>query len=338
MSLETDGTAVDWPGRVWKAGTAQAQAGQKVSGLIDYGSSADGSTLASPVCLLIGRQAGPCLYVQAAVHGNEINGIEVLRRVLEELDPVALSGAIIAVPVVNPSGFVNDARRNQFDREDMNRVWPGKEGGQASQQSTLALYREAVSQADYIVDLHTAGAGTLLHVVYGQGDPASRALAEAFGVGVLLEEPVSEDWKQARFAGKLRNLAASKGVPSITPELGATSTFEEPSILAGVRGLLNVLKHLKMLEGEPELPARQVTLIGSHLDQVRARQGGLFVAQVRPGEMVTEGQVLGFTYSVRDFQPVEIFHAPYAAMILSVTARPITNTGSGVVSLGLIER
>ncbi len=331
MSLD----AKVWAEKIWKAGTAEAKAGEKQFGLIEYGSSADGSVLASPVCLVIGREVGPRLYIQAAVHGNELNGIESLRRVLIELDPLRLRGALIVVPVVNSSGFVQDARRNQFDREDMNRVWPGKASGQASQQATLALYQEAVSQADYIIDLHTAGAGTLLHVVYGQGDPASRALAVAFGLEILLEEPVNDDWKQARFAGKLRNVAAAKGIPSITPELGGVSTFEESSIMAGVRGLHNVMKHLGMLEGEQEHPKQQITLIGSHLDQVRARQGGLFVTKVQPGDQVKEGQELGFTYSIRDFGIVETFRAPYAAIILSVTTRPVVNTGTGVVSLGI---
>ncbi len=180
-----------WHQRQWQIGTVVGfRAPGKATDFIEHGHSADGTALQSAVHVLVGTQEGPVLYVQAAIHGDEVNGVEVLHRLLLERDPNALSGVVIIVPVANGPGFIHHRRRNCFDEEDMNRVWPGKEHGSMSQQIASHLSQHAIRHADYVVDLHTASSNTLLHVVYAQGDEKSRKLAEVFGVGVLLEQRV----------------------------------------------------------------------------------------------------------------------------------------------------
>ena len=220
----------------------------------------------------------------------------------------------------------------------MNRIWPGKQGGMTSQQMAYHLYNHAIRHAQYVIDLHTANCNTLLHVVYGRGDTASRTLAEVFGLEVLLEEEVSKELEQARFTGKLRNVLAARGVPAITPELGGNDFFEEEHIALGVRGVTNVMKYLGMLPGDIVPPnAPQITLYGSHLDKVRASQGGIWVAQVRAGEQVRKDQPLGVIYSIRTFEVVERLTAPYDGYVMGTADVPIINIGDSLTAICRVD-
>ncbi len=334
-SIPPEGEHIPWNERTWNIGSLiEIKANSKVNGLIAHGSYADGTPLQSAVHILVGKEEGPVLYVQAAVHGDEVNGVEVLRRVVNSVDPGQLRGMLIVVPVANVAGFVQHQRRNPLDEEDMNRVWPGKASGQASQHIAYDLYQQAIHYADYVIDLHTANSNTALHVVYGRGDEASRNMAEAFGLNILLEEEVTEDLKQLRFTGKLRNFLTSQGIAAITPELGGNNCFEEEHIRLGAQGVINVMRYLVMLEGAMELPEQApITLFGSHLDRVWATQGGIWVSHVRAGDLVSENQPLGQVYSIRTFEVVEYLKAPYDGYVLGTADVPIVNMGDALVNI-----
>jgi len=334
-SKRPEGEHIPWNERTWSIGSlTEIKANSKVYGLITHGSYADGTPLQSAVHVVVGKEEGPVLYVQAAVHGDEVNGVEVLRRVVTSVEPGQLRGMLIVVPVANVAGFVQHQRRNPLDEEDMNRVWPGKASGQASQHIAYDLYQQAIHYADYVIDLHTANSNTALHIVYGHGDEASQNIAEAFGLNVLLEEEVTEDLKQSRFTGKLRNFLTSQGIAAITPELGGNNCFEEEHIRLGAQGVINVMKYLAMLEGAMELPAQPpITLFGSHLDRVWAAQGGIWVSNVKAGDRVSENQPLGQIYSIRTFEVVEYLKAPYDGYVLGTSDVPIVNMGDALVNI-----
>lgn len=324
-----------WHERQWHIGSlTDLRACSRAAGVIHHGTLADGTPLQNVVHVLVGAEAGPVLYVQAAAHGNEVNGVEVLRRIVTGLDPQHMKGVLIVVPVVDGPSFVQHQRRNPFDSEDMNRVWPGKASGSVSQIMADNLYQQAIHYADYVIDLHTDNSNTLLHVIYGQGDEASRKLAEVFGLNVLLEEEMTEDLRRSRFRGKLRNSLTERGVAAITPELGGNNRFEEEHIRLGERGVLNVMKHLGMWQGEvipPDKP--QITLHGSHLDKITSRHGGIWIAQVKAGARVSQGQVLGHIYALSSFEAVEAITAPYDGYILGTTDVPIINIGDGITTI-----
>ena len=324
-----------WQDREWSVGTLKGlRAGTKAAGLIEHGMYADGTQLQNAVHVLVGIEEGPVLYIQAAIHGDELNGVEVLRQVITALDPHEMHGVLIAVPVANGPGFVMHQRRHPADREDMNRVWPGKIDGSISQQTAYNLYNQAIRQAQYVVDLHTASSNTQLHVVYGHNDAASRALAEVFGLEILLEEEVNDTLKQFRFQGKLRNVLNERGIPAITPELGGDNRLEMENVALGVRGVTNVLKYLKMIPGEIVPPDRpQITLHGSHMDSVFAHQGGFWIRQVKGGDRVNKGETLGHIYSLRTFAVVEVLTAPYNGHVLGTTDSPTINPGDSVVTI-----
>ncbi len=327
-------TDLPWQNRQWTAGTAVATAGTRAVGTITHGTTADGVVLHNTVSMVVGSEEGPVLYVQAAVHGDEVNNVEVLRQVLSGLDPQQMKGVLIAVPVVNGPAFLARRRHNPIDREDMNRVWPGHPRGSTSSQMAYNLYQQAIQQAQYVIDLHTASSNYLLHVVYGAGDAASRRLAEVFGLEILLEEEVDQKLKEARFQGKLRNVLNAQGIPAITPELGGTNCIEPANIALGVRGVRNVLIHLGMLPGEIILPARpQLTLHGSHLDHVITTTGGFWIPQVNIGDRVRQGDTLGHVYALAGFEIAETLLAPYNGYVLGGPNSPVVNFGDDVITL-----
>ena len=339
MTQADEHKQLPWHQQRWQFGTlAGLEPGTKAAGLIEHGSFADGTPLQSPLHVLIGAEAGPVLYVQAAVHGDEVNGVETVRRVVTSTDPEQMRGILLAVPITNGPGFVHHQRRNPFDEEDMNRIWPGKADGMISQHMANHFYDQAIRHAQYVIDLHTASRNTLLHVVYGRGDSASRKMAEIFGLEILLEEDISKELEQARFTGKLRNVLTARGVPAITPELGGNDVFEEDHIVLGVRGVTNVMKHLGMLEGDVVPPDRpQTTLYGSHLDNVYANQGGIWVPQVQGGERVRTDQPLGVIYSLRTFEIVERPTAPYDGYVLGTADIPIVNIGDSLTAICRVD-
>ena len=327
-----------WHARQWTAGSAVGRPGTKTVGIIEHGSTADGSVLQNAVHLVVGREEGPVLYIQAAVHGDEVNNVEVLRQVLGSLDPEQMRGVLMVIPVVNGPAFLARRRQNPIDREDMNRVWPGEKDGSTSSQMAYNLYQQAIRHAQYVIDLHTASSNYLLHVVYGAGDAASRKLAEVFGLEVLLEEEVDQKLKEARFQGKLRNVLNALSIPAITPELGGTNRIEPANVALGVRGVTNVMKHLGMLTGEVIPPERpQITLRGSHLDDVISTKGGFWISQVKVGDRVRRGDVLGHVYSLLTFEVAETIFAPYNGYILGGPDSPVINFGDDVANLCLIQ-
>lgn len=323
-----------WQKKRWTIGTAvEVRPGTKAVGTIAHGTAADGTLLQNAVHLVVGSEEGPVLYVQAAVHGDEINNVEALRQILAALDPQQMKGTLIAIPVVNGPAFAARQRHNPFDGEDMNRVWPGQTTGATSSQMAYNLYQQAIRHAQYVIDLHTASSNYLLHVVYGAGDEASRKLAEVFGLELLLEEEVDQKLKEARFQGKLRNVLNAQGIPAITPELGGANCIEPANVALGVRGVTNVMKHLGMLPGEVIPPERpQITLHGSHLDHVVVTRGGLWIPQVKVGNQVSKGEVLGHVYSLHTFEIAETIVAPYNGYVLGMPDSPVVNFGDDVAT------
>ncbi|WP_254767067.1 succinylglutamate desuccinylase/aspartoacylase family protein [Salinilacihabitans rarus] len=258
-----------------------------------------------------GGEGDPTLYVQAAQHGREVNGTEVLRRFHDRLPLSALSGTVVAVPVADPLTFdrVSYTTPEALDsvNPNMNRVWPGDEHGSIHQRMAARLW-EYVGEADAVVDLHTGSPLMYPHVVYLEGDADSRALAEAFGTDLLLAEAAgddaSEEWHRRGFAGKLRVAAAREGIPSITPELAYNRRILEEAVELGVEGLLDALRHLGMLPGEPA--DRPQTVARDHLGKVKAAASGLFRpnADLELGAVVPSGTPVGTVYDPTTYEPL----------------------------------
>ena len=294
---------------------------------------------------------GPTCYVQAAQHGREINGTDVLRRLHERLtDSTAvgsvasdLDGTLIVVPVADPLTFDRVAYTTPEPIDsaapNMNRCWPGNSAGTIHERMAARLWADA-SDADAIIDLHTGSPEMQTHTVYLRGDDASRNLAEAFGTDLLLAEAAGDDadteWDERNFGGKLRVAATREGIPSITPELGSNKQLDDDAIQTGLDGLLGVFRHLGLLAGDPD-PWDGVCA-RNHLGRVRAADSGLFVpdAAAELGADVDAGDTFGTVYDPATYEPVQTVTADRDGIVYSI-AREATVT-AGQTLVGIAER
>ncbi len=282
-----------------------------------------------PVTVIRGKQAGPTAFVLAAVHGDEINGTDIVRRLIFDIDHEKLSGTLIAIPVVNIPGFLTQSRYLPYHR-DLNRFFPGKRKGNNAERIAFRLFQEIVLKCDFGIDLHTAADGRL-NLPHVRGDmkvPRVRDLARAFGANVLVSE------KGVR--GSLRRSATDAGVPTILFEAGETGRFSPKVSMVGLTGVLNVLAEMKMWPAhESRRPPYQVIVRAS--EWVRAEKGGILELTVKPGDLIYEGDVLGSI--VNPFgKTVTRMRSTVTGIVIGVTTAPLTVPGTGVVHVARLKK
>ncbi len=239
-----------------------------------------------PVQVVRGREDGPRIFVSAALHGDEINGVEIIRRLLNAPALAALRGTLLAVPIVNTMAFLHQSRYLP-DRRDLNRSFPGSESGSLAARLANLFLKEVVNQCQYGVDLHT-GAIHRPNLPQIRGDlanPETLRLCRAFGVPLLLNSEPTQ--------GTLREYTTRKGIPVILYEAAEALRFDEVCIRIGVQGVLNVLCELDMLPrpdggSEPAVEA----VIAKSSTWARSPGSGVCRPQVRLGDMVRAGQVI----------------------------------------------
>ncbi len=303
---------------------------------------ADGDDAADPD--RIANADGPVVYAQAAQHGREVNGAEVLRRLHERLagGDGTFTGTLVAVPVADPLTFdrVSYTTPEALDsvNGNMNRCWPGDADGTIHERMAAALWAY-VETADAVVDLHTGSPTMLTHTVYMRGDPECRALAEAFGTDLLLAEAAGDDadteWAERDFGGKLRVAATREGIPTITPELAHSREVVEDAVAAGVAGTLDALRHVGVLAGESSDWAG--TVAKNHLGRVRAADSGLFVPRedLAVGDPVAADERVGTLYDPTTYETLQVARTDRAGIAYSV-AREATVTAGGTL-VGVAE-
>lgn len=260
----------------------------KVVKKFKVGENADRSHLKLPVIIIRGKEEGPSLLLNGAVHGNELVGVEIIRRVMEELRPQQVKGTLIAVPIVNLSAYNSGMRVDPLDQKDMNRQFPGDPEGSITQQLAYFFYNFLVKEADYLIDLHSAEYPDVLmpHTRIRALDPTGRSqvLSQAFGLDLV--------WEGKGKEGMLQVAAVEEGIAATTVEIGAGNSLDEEGIMEGVEGIKNVMRVLGMLEGMASVPEYQI-YIKSNEQWLRSPQGGIFRPFVRLGEIVERGQVIG---------------------------------------------
>ena len=196
--------------------------------------------LSIPVHVIRGKKSGPVVFVSAAVHGDELNGIEIIRRLIQSEKLKINKGTLILVPMVNVHGVLSQSRYMP-DRRDLNRCFPGSEKGSLAGRVAHCFLTEIVNRCDYGIDLHTGAIhrSNLPQIRANLSDPETLALAEVFGVPVLLNSDLSD--------GSLRQVAVENNTKVLLYEAGQALRFDELSIRAGMRGIKNVLAHLGMI-------------------------------------------------------------------------------------------
>ena len=240
-----------------------------------------------PVHVRRGRRAGPSLFVCAAVHGDELNGVEIIRRLMKRRALSRIRGTIIAVPFVNVYGVI-DRSRYLPDRRDLNRSFPGSGRGSLAARLADLFMTEIVAHCTHGIDLHTGALhrGNLPQVRGNLDDEETLRLAGLFGVPVLINADLRD--------GSLREAAAARGIPMLLYEAGEALRFDEVSIRAGVQGILNVMRGLDMLA--PTRGRKRPThepFVARSSAWVRAPASGIFRGVVSLGAHVKNNELLG---------------------------------------------
>lgn len=242
------------------------------------------TSLSMPVQVINGRRPGPVLFVSAAIHGDELNGVEIIRRLLKRSGLGSLRGTLIAVPVVNVHGFL-DQSRYLPDRRDLNRCFPGSAKGSIAGRLAHTFLNEIVMRSDVGIDLHTGAVdrANLPQIRGNLDNPQDLELARAFGVPVIINAEVRP--------GSLRSCGADNNMPVLTYEAGEALRFDEVAIRAGVRGILNVMRKIGMLPAQRTSKVRE-PVKASSMSWMRAPSSGIVSKKVRLGSTVRKGQTI----------------------------------------------
>ncbi len=274
--------------------------GQSARGRIVVGYEQDGTELALPVLVMNGARQGPTVYMGALIHGIEPSGAEVIRQIMRErVDASALAGRLIAIPIQNPLAFRTSTYHSIEDGLNANRIFPGDPTETLTNRLVAAISRYGVEQSEYVLDMHCNTRDSILfNFVRWNESAAAResvALSRAFGFTTVLSEAKRQGFGfEERLVGLLADMALAQGKPTLTVELTPTYDLVPPIIAGGVKGVLNVLRHLKMIEGEPE-PQRDLPIINELLGpqlRVTPERGGFVHPQAPVGSWVTEGQIV----------------------------------------------
>ncbi len=284
-----------------------------------------------PVQVIHGRRTGPCLVVTAGVHGDEINGAEIIRRLLRQQMLNRLAGTLIAVPVVNVLGFIGRSRYLP-DRRDLNRSFPGSEAGSMASRLAYLVRTEVIARASHVIDLHTAAIhrDNLPQIRADLSDSGDDALARAFGLPVVLDSPVIE--------GSLRSAAREAGLPVVTYEGGEALRFNEQAIRAGVKGVIRVMRHLGMLApARRSRPTPEPHYIANSSSWMRAGQDGLFRAAVALGDRVRAGQALGWISDPFGGKELAV-EAAFSGLVIGRANMPLVHEGEALFHVARFDQ
>lgn len=277
------------------------------------------SELGMPLTVVVGKRAGPTLVVIAALHGDEISGVEIIRRILRHKAIKSMAGTLIAVPVVNVHGFLNQTRYLP-DGRDLNRSFPGSSSGSLASRVANSLIEKVISRADCVIDLHTATRHRInlpqLRVDLGKED--IRELVMSFGVPVVIESRVKD--------GSLREAAHNMDIPYLLYEGGESLRFDEFSIRVGVHGVLNIMRHMKLLRRSRRRTSLPSPMITRRTIWTRATTSGVLRNLAKLGQAVSEGQVLAIIGDPMGNQETAVY-SPDDGIIIGKLNLPLVNEG-----------
>jgi len=286
------------------------------------------SSIDTPVPVLVarGRTAGPVVCLTAAIHGDELNGIEMVRRLMFQLNPEKMKGSVIGIPIVNLDGFRRSSRY-LADRRDLNRHFPGSPKGSAAGRIAHSLFTEVIrDRCEYLVDLHT-GSLKRTNLPQIRGDLTNEAVFEFsrhFGGITVLHG--------AGTKGTLRRAAVDAGIPTMTLEAGGPNALEESAVDGGVKALETLLQNLEIQPtlrfwGTPQP-------VFYHSEWVRADQGGILMSEIELGDRISEGDILG-----RVVDPVSNtgsnIVAPFDGRVIGMAVNQVVQTGFAAYHLGV---
>lgn len=308
-------------------GGHELRAGSKAEIELPLARLVTGTAIALPVVVFHGESEGPVLWMSAAIHGDEIAGVEIIRRVTADLDPANLCGTVVAVPVVNVHGFLTGDRYLP-DRRDLNRSFPGSNRGSLASQLANLMMREVVHRCTVGIDLHTGSdhRTNLPQIRANLDDPATNELAHVFDAPLMIHARERD--------GSLRAAAAKAGATTLLYEGGEAWRFDEDAIAVGERGVRRVMRHMGMVPGEPN--GLSTTIESRKSRWTRASRSGIAQLLVSPGDTVRKGAVVAVIHDSFGNELSKV-RTGLGGMVIGRTHYPLVNRGDAVVHIASLE-
>lgn len=283
-----------------------------------------------PIHVLHGRKDGPVLFVSAAMHGDEVLGVEIIRRLLKTKSLRAIRGTLLCVPIVNAFGFLNH-NRYLPDRRDLNRAFPGNPNGPLANRLAHFFMNEIVMRSDVGIDLHTGSANrSNLPQLRGDFlDKENLALGNAFGPPVLLHANIRQ--------GSLRAAAREHNKRVFIYEAGEALRLDEMPVRVGVKGILNFMKALGMLAAGAPGKGKAKPIVSKASRWERAPEGGLFKGYRANGDSVEKGDLLGMVSNPYELVEVEV-RATATGLIIGRTNLAVVNQGDALFHIAKVKK
>ena len=311
----------------FQIGTESIAAGQRRIVQLPVSVLSDHTPVNLSVEVIHGRLPGPTMFVSAAVHGDEVIGVEIVRRLLAQPALRRLRGTLLVVPIVNTYGFLSHSRYMP-DRRDLNRSFPGSVAGSLASRLAHLFMSEVVSRASIGIDLHSAAIHrtNLPQIRISAGNPGTMLLAQVFGAPVILTSPERP--------GSLRREGRERGVEVLLYEAGEGLRFDEGAVRTGVTGILRVMRHVGMISGGPG-KARPVPVLCSSSQWLRAPAGGLLRTFRGDGDRVQAGDVLAVVSDPFGQQEIAL-KALWPGIVVGRAILPVVNEGDAIYHIGKV--
>lgn len=289
----------------------------------------DYTELSLPVKVIRGSKPGPTLFVSGAIHGDEIIGTEIIKRLLSNRSIDKICGTLIAIPIVNIFGF-NVKSRYLPDRRDLNRSFPGSKRGSLAAQIANLFINEIVKKCDYGIDLHSAAVHrtNLPQLRTNLSNLQAKELAEVFGVPVVVNSKFRD--------GSLRQAADELGVTTLLFEGGEALRIDDATIKIGLKGILDVMKHIGMLKNKSIKKKKKDTFYAEDSHWIRAGQSGILTPQKKAGQIVERGDILGLISDPFGTNRFEI-KARSKGIIIGNVTMPLINKGDALFHIATVE-
>lgn len=285
-----------------------------------------GQPIQIPVIVAKGRHDGPTLGLTAALHGNEINGIPVIQRLIREIDLENFSGDIVGLLVLNVPSLLRKKRRF-VDGVDLNHIMPGKPDGNVSEVYSYRIVQHVITKFDYLVDLHTASFGRVnsYYIRADMSDKKTARMAVLQNAQIIVDNPPSD--------GTLRGAAEALGIPAITLEVGDPNSFQKGMIRSSMTGLHNLLCDLNMVDGIVETKEHKPVFCHTSY-WLYAETGGILQVYPNVGDRVSKGDKIATQKNVFG-DVISEYAAPEDGIVIGKSINPICQTGGRILHLGV---
>ncbi|WP_372653832.1 succinylglutamate desuccinylase/aspartoacylase family protein [Halobacteriovorax sp.] len=316
---------------VLKIGDTLIKRGERVDLSLKVGALYDHTPLSIPLEVIRGKIGGPTLFISAAVHGDELNGVEIIRRILKRKELNSLRGTLILIPVVNVFGF-NNKSRYLPDRRDLNRSFPGTSGGSLAGRMAKLFIKEVVEKCTHGIDLHTGAIhrANLPQIRACLEDEKTRELAQSFGVPVIIDSKIRD--------GSLREAARKKKVTTLLFEGGEALRFNEDVIKSGVKGCFSVMEKIGMIKKPASKAAKKKkkVYIANNSYWIRSPHSGAVNFFKSLGDNIKSGDLLANVSNTFGREGTDI-HSNADGILVGISMLPLVNQGDALFHIATFK-